>query len=79
MLRDAFAKDPDLSNLLLDEFFQDAVHSCQGAWREVIAKAVEFGIPTPAFSTALAFYDGYRSEKLPANLIQVNNRSILFK
>jgi len=69
-IRDAFAKDPELSNLLLDDFFRDAVHECQAAWRAVIAKSVEIGIPTPAFSTALAFYDGYRAEKLPANLIQ---------
>lgn len=68
--RDAFAKDAELSNLLLDDFFRDAVHECQRAWRDVIAKSVEVGIPTPAFSTALAFYDGYRAEKLPANLIQ---------
>jgi hypothetical protein len=71
--RDAFATDPDLSNLLLDDFFRDAVHDCQAAWRDVIAASVEVGIPTPAFSTALAFYDGYRSAKLPANLIQVSN------
>ena len=71
IFRDAFNKDPELSNLLLDDFFRDAVHDCQIAWRDVIAKSVEMGIPTPAFSTALAFYDGYRSEKLPANLIQV--------
>ena len=55
----------------LDDFFRDAVNDCQSAWRDVISKSVELGIPTPAFSTALAFYDGYRSAKLPANLIQV--------
>ena len=60
-----------MSNLLLDEFFRDAIHRCQGAWRDVISKAVECGIPTPAFSTALAFYDGYRAQRSPANLIQV--------
>lgn len=69
--REAFDKDPELSNLLLDEFFRDAIHKCQGAWRDVISKAVECGIPTPAFSTALAFYDGYRAQRSPANLIQV--------
>ena len=69
--REAFDKAPDLTNLLLDDFFRDAVHDCQSAWRDVISKSVEIGIPTPAFSTALAFYDGYRSAKLPANLIQV--------
>ena len=71
VFREAFDKDSDLTNLLLDDFFRDAVHDCQNAWRDVISKAVEMGIPTPAFSTALAFYDGYRSAKLPANLIQV--------
>ena len=70
--REAFDKAPELTNLLLDDFFRDAVHDCQSAWRDVISKSVEIGIPTPAFSTALAFYDGYRSAKLPANLIQVN-------
>merc|ERR1711981_791441 len=69
-IKEAFDKDSDLANLLLDDFFRDAVHDCQNAWRDVISKAVEMGIPTPAFSTALAFYDGYRSAKLPANLIQ---------
>ena len=69
--REAFEKEPELSNLLLDDFFRDAIHRCQSAWRDVIAKAVESGIPTPAFSTALAFYDGYRAQRSPANLIQV--------
>jgi len=69
-IKEAFDKAPDLTNLLLDDFFRDAVHDCQSAWRDVISKSVEIGIPTPAFSTALAFYDGYRSAKLPANLIQ---------
>merc|ERR1711962_1718933 len=57
-------------NLLMDDFFKNAIHNCQAAWRKVVAAAVELGVPTPAFSTALAFYDGYRSERLPANLIQ---------
>jgi len=69
-IKEAFDKAPDLTNLLLDDFFRDAVHDCQSSWRDVISKSVEIGIPTPAFSTALAFYDGYRSAKLPANLIQ---------
>ena len=50
--------------------FQNAIHKCQAGWRNVICSAVKLGIPTPCFSTALAFYDGYRSERLPANLIQ---------
>ncbi|CAH3141878.1 unnamed protein product [Porites evermanni] len=69
-IKDAFIKNPDLQNLLLDDFFKDAIHKCQDSWRKVVAAAVTLGIPTPAFSTALAFYDGYRSARLPANLIQ---------
>merc|ERR1712032_613015 len=59
-----------LDNLLLDDFFRDAIHSCQRSWRKVVAQSVLLGVPTPCFSTALAFFDGYRSKKLPANLIQ---------
>lgn len=69
-IKEAFDKNPDLESLLLDDFFKDAVHRCQDDWRKVVSAAVRCGIPTPAFSTALAFYDGYRSERLPANLIQ---------
>lgn len=66
----AFERDPDLSNLLLDPFFTREVHGSQASWRRVVAEAVRLGIPVPAMSAALAFFDGYRSEKLPANLIQ---------
>ncbi|XP_046396648.1 6-phosphogluconate dehydrogenase, decarboxylating [Ischnura elegans] len=66
----AFDKNPNLSNLLLDEFFRDAIHRCQESWRSVVAVAAKIGIPIPALSTALSFYDGYRSERVPANLIQ---------
>lgn len=69
-IKEAFDKDPHLKNLLLDDFFQKAIENCQDSWRKVVAAAVTLGIPTPTFSSALAFYDGYRSEKLPANLIQ---------
>jgi len=69
-IKAAFDKNPQLSNLLLDDFFKSAMKECQVSWRKVISKAVELGIPTPCFSTALAFYDGFRSERLPANLIQ---------
>ncbi|WAR14900.1 6PGD-like protein [Mya arenaria] len=69
-IKQAFDKNPDLSNLLLDNFFKDEIHRCQAAWRNVVGTAVMYGIPTPAFSTALAFYDGYRSARLPANLLQ---------
>jgi len=69
-IKAAFDKNPQLTNLLLDDFFKSAMEECQTSWRKVIAKAVEVGIPTPCFSTALAFYDGFRLERLPANLIQ---------
>ncbi len=69
-IRDAFAENPDLVNLLRVPFFKDAVENAQAAWRRVVAKSVEMGIPVPAFSTALAYYDGYRAERLPANLLQ---------
>nr|CAD7457126.1 unnamed protein product [Timema tahoe] len=69
-IKSAFDKNPKLANLLLDNFFRDAVQRCQASWRTVVATGAQLGIPTPAFSTALAFYDGYRSEQLPANLIQ---------
>merc|ERR1712061_518172 len=69
-IKAAFDKNPALDNLLLDDFFRDAIHASQKSWRKVVSKAVELGVPTPCFSTALAFYDGYRSKKLPANPIQ---------
>jgi len=69
-IKSAFDKNPKLSNLLLDPFFRDAVSRCQASWRRVVATAATVGVPTPAFSTALAFYDGYRSKQLPANLLQ---------
>jgi 6-phosphogluconate dehydrogenase len=69
-IKEAFDKNPDLSNLLLDDYFKDVIEKSQAAWRKVIATAVEAGVPVPAFSSALAYYDGYRSEVLPANLLQ---------
>jgi 6-phosphogluconate dehydrogenase len=69
-IKDAFDKDPELSNLLLDSYFKEQVDAAQAAWRRVVAKAVEMGIPVPAMSSALAFYDGYRNERLSANLLQ---------
>ena len=69
-IKEAFDKKPELTCLLLDDFFKAAIENCQDSWRKVVAKSVMSGIPLPCFSTALAFYDGYRSEKLPANLIQ---------
>jgi 6-phosphogluconate dehydrogenase len=69
-IKEAFDKNPKLSNLLLDPFFRKAIKDCQRSWRAVVAMAAKKGIPVPAFSTALAFYDGYRTERLPANLLQ---------
>ncbi|XP_046850207.1 6-phosphogluconate dehydrogenase, decarboxylating-like [Xenia sp. Carnegie-2017] len=69
-IKEAFDKDSNLKNLLLDDFFKNAIENCQDSWRKVVATAVTLGIPTPTFSSALAFFDGYRSETLPANLIQ---------
>ncbi len=69
-IKEAFDKNPNLENLLLDPYFKDNVISAQNSWRKVVATAAIHGIPVPAFSTALAYYDGYRSERLPANLLQ---------
>ena len=69
-IKKAFDKNPHLSNLLLDPFFKKAIKGCQRSWRKVVSTAVRKGIPVPAFSTALAFFDGLRSERLPANLLQ---------
>lgn len=66
----AYRENPDLENLLFHPFFNEAITKAQKGWRSTIGKAVEYGVPVPAFSTALSFYDGYRSEKLPANLLQ---------
>ncbi|MBE9508134.1 MAG: decarboxylating NADP(+)-dependent phosphogluconate dehydrogenase, partial [Chloroflexi bacterium] len=69
-IKKAFDRDPNLANLLLDDYFKEQVDTAQTAWRRVVARAVEMGIPVPAMSSALAFYDGYRHERLPANLLQ---------
>ena len=69
-ITEAFARDPALPNLLLDAEFKDAVSARLPAWRHVVQTAVGMGIPVPAFSASLAYYDSYRSERLPANLIQ---------
>ena len=69
-IKEAFVQDPGLENLLFNDFFRDAILTAQAGWRRVVAKAVELGIPIPAFSSALAYFDGYRSERLPANLLQ---------
>jgi 6-phosphogluconate dehydrogenase len=69
-IKEAYAADPELPNLLLAPYFKDAVAGAQDAWRRVVATAVEIGVPVPAFSSSLAYYDGYRRERSPANLIQ---------
>jgi 6-phosphogluconate dehydrogenase len=69
-IKEAFDKIPGLTNLLLDSFFSNAVNQYQTSWRKALAHAVQMGVPTPAFSTALAFFDGYRTARLPQNLLQ---------
>jgi 6-phosphogluconate dehydrogenase len=69
-IKEAFDKNPDLVNLLLDPFFKKAVTAAQPSWRRVVTTAVTMGIPVPAISTALAYFDGYRCKRLPANLLQ---------
>ena len=69
-IKEAFDTNPAIDNLLLDHFFSNALNQYQASWRKAIVHAVELGVPTPAFSTALAFFDGYRTARLPANLLQ---------
>jgi 6-phosphogluconate dehydrogenase len=69
-IKEAFDLNPGLSNLLLDKFFRGEIKKCQRSWRKVVALSARKGIPSPAFSTALNFFDGYRSAWLPANLLQ---------
>jgi 6-phosphogluconate dehydrogenase len=69
-IKEAFDKEPKLENLLLAPYFGNALEKAQDAWRNVVATAAKLGIPVPAFSAALSYYDGYRRERLPANLLQ---------
>ncbi|MGE0886708.1 MAG: decarboxylating NADP(+)-dependent phosphogluconate dehydrogenase [Blastocatellales bacterium] len=69
-IKEAYDKNPQLNNLLVDDFFSQTLNNYQASWRRAIIKAIEYGVPTPAFSTALAFFDGYRTDRLPANLLQ---------
>ena len=69
-IKQSYADDPALANLLLAPYFRDAVAGAQDAWRRVVTVAVEIGVPVPAFASSLAYYDGYRRERSPANLIQ---------
>jgi 6-phosphogluconate dehydrogenase len=69
-IKAAYDRDPDLESLLLDPYFKEAVESSQAAWRDVVATAARLGIPAPAFGAGLAYFDGYRTERLPHNLLQ---------
>ena len=69
-IKEAFDKDSNLENLLLDKFFEEAVENAQEKWRKVVAVASIMGIPVPAFSAALCYYDAYRMARLPANMLQ---------
>jgi 6-phosphogluconate dehydrogenase len=69
-IKEAFERNPKLSNLMLDDYFRGEIKKCQKGWRTVVSAAVKKGISVPAFSTALAFYDAYRCARLPANLLQ---------
>jgi 6-phosphogluconate dehydrogenase len=69
-IKQAYNQNPDLENLLLADFFIDAMKKAEAGWREAVILGIKLGIPTPAFSSALAYFDGYRTERLPANLLQ---------
>jgi 6-phosphogluconate dehydrogenase len=69
-IKAAFEKNSKLPNLLLDQYFTSVIAKCQASWRRTVVKGIELGIPLSAFSSALAFYDGYRCETVPANLLQ---------
>ena len=69
-IRDAYDNNPELENLALDAFFTEALKSAETGWRKAVVLAIEHGIPAPAFASALSYFDGYRSERLPANLLQ---------
>jgi 6-phosphogluconate dehydrogenase len=69
-IKEAFDNNPAITNLLLDPFFKEKVEKAQAGWRNVVAASVTNGIPVPAISSALGYFDGYRCEKLPANLLQ---------
>jgi len=69
-ITEAYARDAKLANLLLDPYFRGQIESAQESWRRVVALGAEYGVPLPSFSSALAYYDGYRAERLPQNLLQ---------
>ena len=69
-IKEAYEADPELPNLLLAPYFVETIQKCESAWRQVVSQGALLGVPTPAFSTALSFFDGYRCARLPANLLQ---------
>ena len=69
-ITEAYKRDKKLANLLLDPYFNKTIQDAQNNWRKVVALSAEYGIPTPTFGSSLAYYDGYRSARLPANLLQ---------
>jgi 6-phosphogluconate dehydrogenase len=69
-IKDAFDRNPALANLLLDPYFREALAQAQSNWRKVVSAAALAGIPSPAYAASLAYYDSYRSARLPANLLQ---------
>ena len=69
-IKEAYDKNPKLENLLLDSFFSSVLNQYQSSWRRAVVQGVQFGVPMPAFTTALSFFDGYRTARLPANLLQ---------
>ena len=69
-IKEAYDNNPEIDNLLLDPFFREKVQKAQLGWRNIVAEAVKNGIPVPAISSGLAYFDGYRCERLPANLLQ---------
>jgi 6-phosphogluconate dehydrogenase len=69
-IREAYDNEPEIASLLVDNYFREAVQNAEAAWRRVVVGAVEAGVPVPGFVSALAYYDGLRSKRLPAALIQ---------
>jgi len=69
-IKDAYDNNPEISNLLLDPFFGDKINNCQIGWRRIASIAIKHGVPIPAITSSLSYYDGYRSRRLPANLLQ---------
>ena len=69
-IKDAYDHNPEIKNLLLDPFFKDKINNCQPGWRRIASIAMAHGVPIPAMTSSLSYYDGYRSARLPANLLQ---------